>query len=120
MAVVTNQLVQSILTSVDTLVTHVGIGTGSAPTDQSVALSGEVARKQAITYTDSNTIIKEVFFDESEVNDVQLTNAGSFGVGATDVVGTGALLTGGLIDVFKNNRQSLTVSMEITVEAINT
>ncbi|WP_069649633.1 hypothetical protein [Caloranaerobacter ferrireducens] len=113
---VTNAGLSRLLTLLDNELTHIGIGIGTAPTINDTTLDNEQLRKQASSLIDGFTLVKEIYFDETEGNGINFTNAGVFGNSATDIVGTGELFSGGSINVAKNNTQSLTISFEITVE----
>lgn len=94
-----------------------GLGSGLPPDVNSESLDQEVIRKAAATTIDGETLIKEVYLDETEGNGIHLTSAGIFGDGATSTPGTGKLFAGSEIDVDKDKYESITVSIEITVEA---
>jgi hypothetical protein len=99
-------------------ITHIAIGTGASPGATATDLDGEALRKTATKFVDQNTLICEGFWDESEGNGQTYTNTAVFGNGATDELGTGELFEGGAISVPKDSTQSLTVSIEITIEAV--
>jgi hypothetical protein len=119
MANVANSLLDFIVTQMDADITHIGIGTGTAPAPGDTLLASEAQRKAATKLIDGTTLIKEGFWDTNEANGVTYTNAAVFGDGATDTLGTGKYRAGGAINIPKDNTQSLTVSIEITVEAVN-
>lgn len=116
----TNAFLTRIIALLSAEVTYVGIGTGAAPTASSTILAGETLRKLATQLIDGNILVLDGFWDETEANGVTYLNAGAFGNGATATIGTGVLDVGGTISVVKDNTQSLTVSVEILVEAVNT
>lgn len=116
MAKITDAALNNILDFLETQISHVGIGTGSAPTGTDTSLASETERKLATKFLDDNTLVVEGFWDVSEANSVTYSNAGTFGNGATGTVGTGELFAGGEIDVEKINTETLTVTFEITVE----
>lgn len=116
---VTNALITRLINYLNTDITHIGIGTGAAPTASSTTLSSEAQRKAVTKLIDANTLVLDGFWDTGEANGVTYTNGGVFGNGATATLGTGQLFAGGAINVAKDNTQSLTVSVEITVEAVN-
>lgn len=117
---VTDKLMNKIVGLIDSSITHIAVGTGVEPQPGETLLQGEVIRKQADTYIDEFTVIKEMFLDSSEANDIQINNVGLFGEGATDLIGSGELLTGGPADILKTSTQpqSITLSVEITVERV--
>lgn len=96
---------------------YFGLGSGLPPDVSSESLDQEVIRKAAATTVDGETLIKEVYLDETEGNGIHLTSAGIFGDGASSALGTGKLFAGSEIDVSKDQYESITVSIEITVEA---
>ena len=120
MAVVTDAALDRIIELLDADITHIGIGTGAAPIASDTLLNTETERKTITTTIDDTTIIFEAYWDESEANGTTYTTGGCFCDGATITVDTGTLFAGGSINVNKNSTQSLTVSVEITVEAVNT
>lgn len=120
MAVGTRALLNKLIELLDTDADYVAIGTGTAPSDTDVTLSNEQSRKFTTSFVDGFTLIKEGYWDETEANGVSFTNAGLFGDGATSTLNTGDLFVGGPINVTKNSTESLTISIEITFEAVNT
>lgn len=119
MSTVADSTIALIMNLLDTDISHIGIGTGAAPATGDNLLAGETQRKAVTTLIDGNTLIKEGFWDTGEGNGVAYTNAAIFGGGATGAIGTGSYRVGGAINVEKDNTQSLTVSVETTVEAVN-
>jgi uncharacterized protein (UPF0254 family) len=119
-SVATDALVSRIVALLDADITYIGIGTGAAPTVGSTTLPSESLRKLVTTLVDADTLVLDGFWDETEANGVTYTNAGAFGNGATASTGTGELDVGGAINVVKDNTQSLTVSIEILIQAVNT
>jgi hypothetical protein len=118
-SVTTDALINRTIALLAADIPYVGIGTGVAPTTASTKLPNEASRKLATLLIDGNTIVLDGFWDETEANGVTYTNAGAFGNGATNSSGSGQLDVGGTINVVKDNTQSLTVSIEILVEAVN-
>lgn len=118
--VATNAYLIRLLTLSSAEILYLGIGNGAAPTTASTTLDGETTRKLATQLIDGNTLVLDAFWDETEANGITYLNAGAFGVGATGTVGTGILDVGGTINVAKDSTQSLTVSVEILFEAVNT
>lgn len=116
---ITDSLLDRIVSYLETDITHIGLGTGSAPIVSDTSLASETERKAATSFIDDTTLVCEGFWDETEANGVTYTNAGVFGNGATSTIGTGELFAGGALNAEKDNTQTLTVSIEITVEAVN-
>jgi hypothetical protein len=112
---VTNKLLQRVINYLNDDITHIALGTGIVPNAESTLLDGETNRKLSDNNIDGNTLIVEGFWDTSEGNGTY-TNAGCFGNGATDTIETGELFTGGAVDITKNSTQSLTLTIEITIE----
>lgn len=115
----TTALINRIVAYLNTDISHIGIGTGAAPVVGSTTLASEAQRKLSTNLVDGATLVIDGFWDETEANGVTYTNAGAFGNGATATLGTGQLFSGGAINIAKDNTQSLTVSVEILVEAVN-
>lgn len=121
MSITTNAAIARIIEMLDADITHVGIGTGSNdPAVSDTLLDTEDERKASTNTVDSNTLIVEGYWDETEANGSTFLNAGCFCDGATGTVETGTLFAAGAIEVTKDNTQSLTISIEISVEAIKT
>lgn len=118
MSIVNNGLISKLLQAMDNDISYIGIGNGSSPSSSDSILPGEIIRKPTLTYFDQNTIVKETYYDESEANDIQFTNAAAI-ISNSILPATGVIAVSGEIDAIKTNRQSLTVSIEITVEAVN-
>lgn len=118
MAITSDSTIQLILNALDADMLYLGIGTGAVPVASATALPSEAERKLATSLIDGNTLIKEGFWDTDEANGVTYTNAATFGDGATASVGTGSYRVAGLISATKDSDQSLTVSIETTVEAV--
>lgn len=96
----------------------IAIGDGSAPVSTSTELTNETLRKPVtVSLIDGNTLVKEVYFDESEANGM-ITEIGLLGAGATVSVGTGQLFGSGAASITKDNTQSLTISFEIEVKEV--
>jgi hypothetical protein len=115
---ISNVGISRLITLLSNDLQYVSIGTGAAPTLSDTVLAGENIRKLATTTIDENTIIKELFLDTGEGNGVTFKNAGTFCNGATATKGTGQLFAGGGLNITKTSLQSLTVSIEITVEEV--
>lgn len=120
MAVGTDALLNKLISLLDQNAGYAAIGTGTAPIASDALLAGEQSRKATTSFVDGFTLIKESYWDETEANGVNFTNAGLFGDGATSGLNTGSLFVGGPINVFKDPTESLTISVEITLEAVNT
>lgn len=116
---VTDSLIAWVVTQINTDVDYIGIGTGATPTASSTTLASEQFRKLADKFIDGNIAVFEGFWDESEANGLTYTNAGIFGNGDTATLGSGQLFAGGAINIPKTSTQSMTVSIEISVEAVN-
>lgn len=112
---ITNSLISNIQDRLEADLNYIGIGTGAAPTQGSTSLASEQSRKTVNITRDANTSIFEGYWDETEANGTTYTNTGVF-INGTETVDSGLLGAGGAINVQKNNTQSLTVSIEITVE----
>lgn len=120
MAITTNNFLAEVVDHVYDAISHIGIGDGvSAITAANTLLVNEVERKAATMYLDDTTVIAEAYWDETEGNGVTYTEAGCFWDGATATIDTGALAVGGQINVPKDATQTLTVSIEILIEAVN-
>lgn len=117
--VTTNSLITWFVAQLNTDASYVGIGTGVAPTSISTLLAGEQYRKLSDKFIDGNIAVFEGFWDETQANGLTYTNAGVFGNGETATLGTGQLFAGGAINIPKTSTQSMTVSVEISVEAVN-
>lgn len=115
---VTDALINRVVGFLEGDITHISVGTGAEPSEASTTLASESLRKLTTKFIDETTLICEGYWDENEGNGVTYTNAGVFGNGATDSLGTGELFAGGGINIPKTNTQSMTVSIEITVEQI--
>lgn len=120
MATTTDAAISRVIELLNADITHVGIGTGVFGDATSTLLTTETLRKASTNLIDGNTLVVEGYWDESEGNSVTYTEAGGFCDSATVTVETGTLFTGDTISVEKNSTQSLTVSIEILVEAVNT
>ncbi len=120
MATTTDAAIARIIDLLDADITQVGIGTGAAPSIGSTSLASEALRKSSSNLIDGNTLVVEGYWDETEANGTTYTNAGNFCDNASSTINTGTLFAGDAISVTKNNTQSLTISIEITVEAVNT
>jgi len=113
---ITNAGLARVLALLDQDLEYFGLGVGTSPEADSENLDQEAIRKIATATIDGDTLIKEVYLDESQGNGIHFTSAGIFGDGATNVIGTGKLFAGAEINVDKDQYESLTVSIEITVE----
>jgi hypothetical protein len=113
--------IDELVTKILADVTHIGIGTGATPLAESdTLLDNETLRKVVTEIQDDNTVIFEGYWDESEGNGVTYTEAGVFWNSATLSVNSGSLCAGGQINVEKDATNTITVSIEITTEAVNT
>lgn len=116
MSIITNNLLEAVVTLLDNEIEFGGIGTGVTPTQTSNSLDAEQVRKAVTGFIDGTTLIKEIFLAEGEANGVTYTNAGLFDGTATSTIGTGLLLFGSDIDLIKNNTENATISFEISVK----
>ncbi len=115
---ISNALLNKVLSEINSECTYIGIGTGTEPSPEDTLLISEKLRKAVDSYIDDNAVIKEIYIDESEGNDTKYINIGVFGGDATTAINTGTLQAGGVINIQKDNTQSLTISVEITVERV--
>lgn len=107
--------IQRVLELLDDDLTHIAIGTGTAPNRAATKLTAESYRKAVSeNFLDGNVLVKEIFLDESEGN-VAITEWGIFCNGATTTPGTGNLFASTAASIQKDNTQSLTLSVEIEV-----
>lgn len=121
MGIVFDNYIAELLSKLESDITHVGIGDGATPLVESdTSLDNETLRKTVTSLIDGNTLILEGYWDETEGNGTTYTETGVFWDGATDTIDTGSLAAGGQINVIKDATQTLTVSIEISVEAVNT
>ena len=114
---ITDNLIDLILDTLEAELTYIGMGTGAAPDAADDLLDTEVERKACSYLRDGNTTVLDAYWDETEGNGVTYTNAGAFYDGNASVE-TGHLGAGGVINAAKTNKQSLTVSIEINVEEL--
>lgn len=115
--VVTESMIDLILDELEDRLDYIGIGTGAAPAASDTALASEATRKATTYLRDVDTTVIEGYWESSEGNGVSYTNAGIF-IDGNATPGTGTLAGGGAISVAKTAAISLTVSIEITVEAV--
>lgn len=115
---ISDTLLNKVLTEINAECTYIGIGTGTEPSPEDTLLINENFRKAVDSYIDDSTVIKEIYIDENEGNDTTFTNIGLFGDAATETLNTGKLQAGGVLNTQKDSTQSLTISVEITVERV--
>ena len=121
MAIVFDNYITELLNKALVDITHIGIGDGSTALVASETLLGNETLRKTVTETqDGNSLIFEGFWDETEGNGTTFTEAGLFWDGATNTINTGSLVCGGQIHVIKDATQTMTVSIELTIEAVNT
>lgn len=121
MAKTMDQVISRLVTYLNADITQIGIGTGTTPlTNSSTLLDNETLRKPTTNTVDGNTIIAEAYWDETEGNGVTYTEAAAFGNGATASIDTGEIDVGDQINIEKDSTQTLTISVELNVEAVNT
>lgn len=99
-------------------ITHLGIGNGVSPTGSSSSLDNELLRKTVVGEIIGNKLRISATWSENEGNGIVYKNTGCFCNGADDGINTGELFAGSGIEVSKDNSQSLTITIEIDVEAI--
>jgi hypothetical protein len=98
--------------------THIGLGTGTAPSKSSSHLTNEIYRKQVTDpFIDGFILVKEVYLDETEANG-SITEIGVFCKGADLSLNSGELFASFGSDITKTNTQSLTVSIEVEVSEV--
>lgn len=104
--------IQVVLDQIDAALTHIALDAGQT-TD--AGLASEMYRA-ALTppYRDGQITVLEVYLDETQGNGT--INGLALLAGGTDAPGTGRLFAYQQALVEKTDRDSLTVSMEITVE----
>jgi len=107
---ISDALLADVVSHLNSEITHLGVGEGAAPDVDDETLASELVRKTATSYVDGYDLIKEIYLDETEQNGEDLSNAGVYGDSNTK------LFAGGAIDVEKKAGESLTISLEITVE----
>lgn len=111
---ITTQGVQRVLDKIDDLLTHIALDAG---TTTATGLADEKYRGQLVApYRDGSTTVREIYV--SEENAVGHTSGIAILADATDTVGTGVIFGFDAVDVDKTDRDSLTISVEITVEVI--
>lgn len=107
-----------VLEVINTDLTVIAVGNGTAPTSSDTALTNETSRKLITTsLIDGTTLVKEIYFDESEANGT-ITEIGIFGDGATATAATGIMFGSGAASLVKDSTQSLTVSFEIEIKEV--
>lgn len=110
--------INRMLSLLNTDLSHIAVGSGSAPTESATVLTSETYRKPiTLGITDGNVLIKEVYLDETEANGT-IAAIGIFGNGATSTAGSGQLFASGAAAIVKDNTQSLTISFEIEVREV--
>lgn len=118
MSSVANSLLLDIINKIKDGITYVGVGTGTAPASTDTSLDSELSRKAAVELIDGYTIVKEGFWDETELNGTTITNAAAFYNGATVDAGSGQIAAGDAINITKDSTQSMTVCVELTLEGV--
>jgi hypothetical protein len=110
--------IERVIELLNTDLSVIAIGNGTAPAVSGTQLTAETLRKTVTTsLVDGNTLVKEIYFDESEANGT-ITEIGLLGDGATGTVGSGNLFASGAAAIVKDSTQSLTVSFEIEVKEV--
>jgi len=105
---ISNKLISDAVNMIADNISSIAIGTGSEPLPDDTDLDQKTIEKEGTTYIDDNTVIAELYIDETEGNDVLFTNVGIFS--------SLELYAGGAINEIKDSTQSLTVSIEISIE----
>ena len=96
----------------------IAVGTGTAPSASATQLTNTLLRKTITTSViDGNTLIKEIFLDETEAN-ATLTELGLLGNGANTSANSGSLFASGTAAITKDATQSLTISFEIEIKEV--
>jgi len=114
---VNDTLIDRVLELLDSDTGFIGVSTGTIPVVQSdTLLPNEVSRKTTTNIIASDTLISDVYFDETELNDINITSVATFCNGGTSTVNTGEIAVADNVNIIKNNTQSLTISIELTVE----
>lgn len=112
---ITNAGLQLLLDFLDGDLTHIGLD-HDAPTD--AGLTDEYYRNTITPpVRDGNTSIFEIYLDETQGNG----HIGGIGIlsQATSTPGSGTLFGFSLANIDKASNQSLTISIEITVEGVS-
>lgn len=107
---ISDRLIEAAVSFLNQTVSHIGIGGGAVPDTDDAVLADELLRKAATSYIDGNVVIKEVYIDETELNGEDLFAVGLYGDNNT------VLFAGGGIRQIKTSGESLTVSVELSVE----
>jgi hypothetical protein len=95
--------------------TVIAVGSGTAPTYNSVDLTNESYRNVVSSSTISgNTLIKEMYIDTTSANGA-ITEIGLFGNGANLAVNSGDLMASFTAGLVKDSTQSLNIVFEIDV-----
>jgi phage-related tail fiber protein len=103
--------IQRVLNVVQSELTHIAVGTGTAPSASAIQLTNETFRKPiSTTLIDGDVLVSEIFFDENEGN------------GAISEIGlltsTNVLFSSGGASFTKDSTESLTVSFEIEIKEV--
>lgn len=110
---ITTAALQRLLDLLDPDLTHIALDAGT-PTE--AGLENEHYRAQlAPAFRDGNTTVREIYLDETQGNG----HTGGFVLlaNATDTPGTGILFSfEDAVNVDKSERDSLTISVELTLE----
>lgn len=106
-----------------TKINYGAVGSGAVPPPGSIGVPNEEARKLVSSVTtvessDAGTIVVfSSYFDEQTANGVLLTSAAVL-YEATEIPGTGAVVTSEAISIDKTSAKTLTVSAEITITEV--
>ena len=118
-AITTDAGILRIIELLETDIKYIGIGTGTFSGESATLLDNETDRKPVTASSVDNVLILDGYWDETEGNGVTYLESGCFCDGATASIDSGTLFAGSTISVIKDSTQSLTISVEITVEAVN-
>lgn len=103
--------IQRVLTILQSELSHIAVGTGTAPTASAAQLTNETFRKPiSTTLIDGDVLVSEIFFDENEGNG-PITELGL-------LTSTNVLFSSGGASFTKDATESLTVSFEIEVKEV--
>lgn len=114
-AIVTDAGLQRIIQLIQADLTHIALGNVAGTiTTSSTQLDGEFFRL-ALTenFVDGQTIVAEIYLDETQANDM-IRQVGLFANGTSEA-NSGTLVVVEDVNITKTNTESMTVSVELTV-----
>lgn len=112
---ITGAALQRVLDMLDADLSHIALDAG-VPTEQ--GLANEYFRSQLTpAFRDGDTTVREIYLDETQANG-SIQGFGLIAAG-TDDPGTGVLFGFSEADMEKTDRNSLTISVELTVEVVD-